>query len=254
VASAGSVIVLRSFGGGRGAGRGGGREQRQLDRAAIEEICVLTGDAGADARSAGIDTAALIARYATPYLDLEPDFAVVAEFGESAASGDPDDARPASVRRRVVGYAIGAPDSRTFAHRFAELARETAAATATASADTAPGRPTPRATRPPPTAPGGHPGALTPTQRRAHAESLLVPELDEFPSHLHVDLLPPAQGRGVGRRLVDELLARFAAAGSPGVHLGVDPSNTGAQAFYARVGFRELRRDDHVVLFGRTLT
>jgi ribosomal protein S18 acetylase RimI-like enzyme len=37
------------------------------------------------------------------------------------------------------------------------------------------------------------------------------------------------------------------------VHLVVDPANTGAQAFYPRAGFRELRRSADGVVYGRLL-
>lgn len=39
-----------------------------------------------------------------------------------------------------------------------------------------------------------------------------------YPAHLHVDLLPRAQGHGVGQRLMAALFARLAAFGAPGVH------------------------------------
>lgn len=70
--------------------------------------------------------------------------------------------------------------------------------------------------------------------------------------HLHIDLLPRAQSRGLGRALIGELLGRLAAAGSPGVHLSVDPRNTAAIDFYDRLGFRRLPAGS-AVLMGRTL-
>ncbi|MEZ0490767.1 GNAT family N-acetyltransferase [Kineococcus sp. TBRC 1896] len=75
-----------------------------------------------------------------------------------------------------------------------------------------------------------------------------------FPSHLHVDLLPRLQGRGVGRLLVERLCAQLAAAGSPGVHLGVSAANPGAVAFYRRTGFTELDRSPTGHTFGRVLS
>jgi ribosomal protein S18 acetylase RimI-like enzyme len=74
-----------------------------------------------------------------------------------------------------------------------------------------------------------------------------------YPSHLHIDLLPEAQGRGYGRALLDRLLAGLADAGSPGVHLGVDPANTGALGFYRRWGFTELAHSPGVIYFGTAL-
>ena len=75
----------------------------------------------------------------------------------------------------------------------------------------------------------------------------------DFPSHLHIDLLPVAQGRGNGRRLLERLLAVLRADGSPGVHLGVSRRNVRAIGFYRALGFEELVDDDRHVVFGRRL-
>jgi ribosomal protein S18 acetylase RimI-like enzyme len=64
--------------------------------------------------------------------------------------------------------------------------------------------------------------------------------LAAHPAHLHVDLLPRLQGQGWGRRVVESVLAGLRTTGATGVHLGVDETNTGAQQFYARLGFTEL--------------
>jgi ribosomal protein S18 acetylase RimI-like enzyme len=42
--------------------------------------------------------------------------------------------------------------------------------------------------------------------------------------------------------MMDEVMARLRARGSPGAHLGVSPKNTPALGFYARLGFTELTR------------
>ena len=47
--------------------------------------------------------------------------------------------------------------------------------------------------------------------------------LVDYPAHLHVNLLPRLQGRGVGRRLLETLFD--ALVDVPGVHLGVAPRN-----------------------------
>jgi len=64
--------------------------------------------------------------------------------------------------------------------------------------------------------------------------------LATYPAHLHVDLLPRLQGQGWGRRIVADVLEGLQRAGAPGVHLGVDLGNVGAQVFYERIGFTEL--------------
>ena len=57
------------------------------------------------------------------------------------------------------------------------------------------------------------------TTRRA----LPTPVVARYPSHLHIDLLPRAQGQGHGRLLIESLLDLLRAEGSGGVHLGVSP-------------------------------
>lgn len=123
----------------------------------------------------------------------------------------------ATVGDEVVGYVLGTADTARFAERFA-----------------------------------AHPSSLTAAERREHADRLLTPEAALLPAHLHIDLLPAAQGRGAGRALIEAFVAALP-AGTAGVHLVVDPANTGAQAFYRRVGFRELGRSADGVVFGRPL-
>jgi ribosomal protein S18 acetylase RimI-like enzyme len=79
---------------------------------------------------------------------------------------------------------------------------------------------------------GGDPGRML--------RGITPEELAQYPAHLHIDLLPQGQRRGLGRRLLDTLRAALAERGVPGVHLGMDPANTGARAFYDAYGFREL--------------
>ena len=58
--------------------------------------------------------------------------------------------------------------------------------------------------------------------------------------HLHIDLLPRLQGRGVGRRLIERLTASLRAQGVIGLHLHVGAANIRAIGFYQRVGFTDL--------------
>lgn len=72
-------------------------------------------------------------------------------------------------------------------------------------------------------------------------ERMLIPELDAYPVHLHIDLLPTLQRRGLGRPLIYTLIAALRERGVRGLHLTMDPANTDARASYDRVGFVELR-------------
>jgi ribosomal protein S18 acetylase RimI-like enzyme len=71
-------------------------------------------------------------------------------------------------------------------------------------------------------------------------ERMLIAELDEYPAHLHIDLLPRLQRQGWGSRLIDALADALRARGVPGLHLSMDAANTNARAFYDRYGFTEL--------------
>ncbi len=62
----------------------------------------------------------------------------------------------------------------------------------------------------------------------------------DHPAHLHVDLLPRTQGRGMGRRLMERLLAELRERGVEGVHFGVDGRNTRAAGFSEHLGFARI--------------
>jgi ribosomal protein S18 acetylase RimI-like enzyme len=180
------------------------------DLDAVYSVCLLTGDSGEDATDLYDDPKALGHLYAGPYVTLEPDLAFVLQD-----------------RAGVCGYVIGAADTVRFHRQMVER-----------------WLPPLQAALPDPQ---GDPRTWSRTEgiyHRLHHPRLHFPEeLEPYPSHLHIDLLPRAQGRGFGRRLMERLLEALAAKGSPGVHLGVASSNTRAQRFYRKVGFVELYRE-----------
>ncbi len=57
---------------------------------------------------------------------------------------------------------------------------------------------------------------------------------------LNITVRPDLQGQGIGRRLLDQVLARASAAGIGAVLLEVRPSNLHALNVYRHVGFREI--------------
>ena len=77
--------------------------------------------------------------------------------------------------------------------------------------------------------------------------------VEDYPSHLHIDLLPEAQGAGLGRVLIDTLGAALARNGSTGVYVGVAAVNTPALGFYRKVGFVDLLAAPGAVWLGRRL-
>jgi ribosomal protein S18 acetylase RimI-like enzyme len=179
------------------------------DRAALYEICLLTGDAGEDASARYVDDDLLGDVWVGPYLALEPDLAFVAEDGGVA-----------------VGYVLAAADTAAF-----ESACEASW--------------WPRLRVRYPDAPTS--GALTPDQELHrwihHPPPTPAELLADHPAHLHIDLLPQAQGLGLGRRLIDTLLGALRDRGVRGVHLGVDADNHRAMGFYEHLGFTRLGPD-----------
>jgi len=75
--------------------------------------------------------------------------------------------------------------------------------------------------------------------------------LTDYPAHLHIDLLPSLQGKGMGRALIDTLFAELKKQGVPGLHLGVSGNNTGAVAFYRKLGFSSLKDEEWGFVMGK---
>jgi ribosomal protein S18 acetylase RimI-like enzyme len=190
---------------------GGGfvlRRAGAADHAALAMVCLRTGNAGQDASASEDDPGLLGLIYTIPYQIYEPDLAFMVEGPEGAC-----------------GYLLGAADTRAFNARLAaDWYPRLQARFADPGADLSLWR--------------GSDWA----RRRVHHPDLDVPPvLDAYPSHGHIDLLPPARGKGIGRKAVEYLERKLAEAGSPGLHLQVMPENRGALSFYAALGFVELR-------------
>jgi ribosomal protein S18 acetylase RimI-like enzyme len=197
------------------------RPYQPADEPALYDICLRTGDNGGDATGQYDDPRLLGHVYVGPYLALAPQFAFVLDRGD----GTP------------VGYVLGVADTLEF-EKWCE-------------ADWWP-RLRRRYPDPPP-APrtrDEHMIALIHQPPTQHTSREVVAR---YPSHLHIDLLPEAQGRGLGRAMMQRLLDALAAAGSPGVHLGVGRANENAIAFYLRLGFVEIVRSAGALTLARPL-
>lgn len=177
------------------------RLYRPTDRADVYDVCVCTAAAGGDATGIYSSDDLMPDVFAGPYLAFQPDLAFVVDVGD-----------------RVAGYVIAAADTRAFVERVRQGWVPTFASK----------YPEPSPTDAPIVAMGVDP------------ERMLVPEVDEYPAHLHIDLLPELQGQGCGRALIDTLRTELARRGIPGLHLTMDPANLPARAFYDRLGFVEL--------------
>lgn len=173
-------------------------------------VCLRTGDSGRDATALYRDPEALGHLYVGPYLSLEPRLAFLLRG-----------------KGRIVGYTLGALDTPAFHARlqsewFPPLRLRL---------------PDPR----PPFADGDLDALVC--HEIHHPKLSFRPALNSYPSHMHIDLLPEAQGQGWGGKMVATLLAALVGLGSPGVHLGVAADNLRAIRFYEKLGFRELFRE-----------
>jgi GNAT superfamily N-acetyltransferase len=189
---------------------GGGyvlRHATSDDHAALSYVCLKTGDSGRDASEKEDDPDLLGTIYAVPYQVFEPNHAYVFD----GPSG-------------VEGYVLGALDSERF---YARLVDDWFKPLRKTLPDPGPDRKLWK-------------GSAWARYLIHHQEYTMAPAFASYPSHLHIDLMPAIQGRGFGRIGIEHLMHSLAAAGSPGVHLGVGANNTNARAFYARVGFEPL--------------
>lgn len=74
-----------------------------------------------------------------------------------------------------------------------------------------------------------------------------------YPSHLHIDLLPRAQRKGLGTKMIQHLERELLKRGSKGVHLEMSPKNHSAFAFYTTLGFKVLERQEDALYLGKKL-
>ena len=183
------------------------RPYGDADLDAVRDICVRTGHAGGDARPHYPDPSIFPTAFSDPYVAFEPELAFVVDDGE-----------------RAVGYIVGTADTPAFVKRYRGEWLPSVADRWPLTEGTSPTDDLVRLLHDP--------------------ERLLLPELEPYPAHLHIDLLPQVQGRGLGRALMSRFLGTLAARGVAAVHLGMVPTNVGARAFYDRLGFHEIATSD----------
>ena len=75
----------------------------------------------------------------------------------------------------------------------------------------------------------------------------------EYPSHLHINIHPECQGKGLGRRLIETLAEHLSRQGCKGIMLDVSIDNIGARSFYENCGFQILRTGEREILMGKKL-
>jgi ribosomal protein S18 acetylase RimI-like enzyme len=189
----------------------------------LYEICLKTGNNGKDATELFFDPYVIGHYFAAPYLLYPDGICFVAEY-----------------QHRPQGYIIAAPDTEAFRKWMEEkwlppLRKQFSLP---------------------------YPAELI----RSNNEDMMiklfhVPQfsvntpahsyLSDYPAHLHIDMLPSLQGKGLGRTLMDRLFAELEKQGIPGLHLGVSTENQGAVAFYQKLGFTVLKENEWGLELGK---
>ena len=181
------------------------------DKKALYRICQLTGDAGKDASRIFQDMDLLGDLYVGPYLTYQPELAWAIEDN-----------------RGICGYLLAVSDTVAYQKWHVRYWL-------------------PRIRK-------GRHVPTTDEENWTMDESLRAslfefefdrPDwLEQFPAHIHIDLLPRIQGKGWGTLFVQEMLGTLRNKGCPGVHLGMHPENTKALEFYQKLGFQVLEQVD----------
>jgi len=178
------------------------------DRAAVRDVCYRTGYMGEPIDWQWRDEESFADLFTSYYTDAEPESALVVEQAG-----------------RVTGYLLGCVDStrvwtpqsivaRHLVRRGVALRPGTAGVIWRTVGD----------------------AALDLASRRLALRDLEFSD-PRWPAHLHIDLLPAARGRGVGRQLVRRWLTALDERGGVGCHLQTMAENTAALAFFETVGF-----------------
>ena len=188
------------------------RQFRSEDLSALYAISLATGHLGGDASHLYSDPNLMGHIYSAPYALLNPTLVLVAVDGDG-----------------VAGFVLGALDTAAWE---VMLERNWWPALRAQYPD-----------------PGDTSDATwTTDQRRAfmihHPERGPPAVTNAYPAHLHMNLLPRAQGRGVGSMLLGEWLRRAAKCQAKAIHVGVNRANLRAIHFWDRHGFKELTRVD----------
>lgn len=200
------------------------RDYRAGDEEAAYYVCLKTGNQGDDGEPFFREDPDALGRiYVGPYLKFEPDLALMLEDEDG-----------------VCGYALGAFDSRNFYDRYEREWRLALCGQF-----------------PAPRGDASNWSRVQSAHHVYHHPDYFCPEpYRDYPSHLHIDLMARRHRQGYGTQMMNELIERLKAKGSPGVHLGMAGSNDRAYRFYTTLGFVELCRrgvDDETIYMGKRL-
>lgn len=187
------------------------------DLPACREVCLGTGDSGADGRALFTLMDIVSDVFVAPYFEFCLEYAWVLENDEGA----------------VCGYVLGCADTNAYEQNLRETwwpqMREKYA---------------------------GVLGATDRDKSYldfiAHPVPAPASVVAHYPAHGHIDLLPEAQGAGWGKQMMHLMMNALRDAGARGMYLDVSVDNLRAQKFYSRLGFVEIQRTDESCYLGLT--
>lgn len=193
------------------------RPYHPSDLTSLYKICLLTGNSGTDATELLKDMDLLGHFYAAPYALFEPEVCFIITNND-----------------KPCGYIIGTKDSQKFYDRceidwFPQLRERYPLAEA--NDDSLDSR----------------------IVKRIHEGHKAKIELQNYPAHLHIDLLPETQGQGLGRKIMDLFIDRLKELNVSALHLEVGKKNHGAIKFYKKLGFAIIKEYQHSIAFGMIL-
>ncbi|QRW20658.1 GNAT family acetyltransferase [Rhizoctonia solani] len=180
------------------------------DRPVLSRICLLTGDAGQSAEGEYHYSELLGLVYAEPYAVVEPHFGFVLVDN---VSGD------------VVGYVIGTTDTRAFERNIENDWYKGLRGKYTKD-------PYPQGS----TSSDKHMINLIHNPDTAPDEIIAVSQ-----AHIHIDLLPAAQGQGWGTKLMGKAVEYLKSQGNDSLFVGIDSRNARARSFYLAIGFEGVK-------------
>ena len=189
------------------------RNYHITDISSLYRICLLTGNHGEDATSSLKDSDLVGHLFAAPYAIFEPDLCFILS----------KDAIPS-------GYILGTRDSIEFYEKcekkwFPELRNRYSL-------------------------PSDKDLSLEARLiRYLHQKQIMMRDLENYPAHLHIDILPIAQGKGYGRKLIETFLRQLQSQNVQGVHLIVPKNNKNAICFYQKVGFHKFKELRESIVF-----
>ena len=189
----------------------------------LYEVCLKTGNEGNDASALFSDPYLIGHYYVAPYLLYQKGFCFIAEY-----------------KNRPQGYIVAVPDTVSFRQWMEEY-----------------WLPPLRNQYPQP-----FPYSISEKEKKIldliHLSKYPVdlnslPWISEFPAHLHIDLLPIIQRKGIGSKLMDNIFNELRKQNIPGIYLNVDLSNPGAISFYQKLGFSVIKKQEWGYTMGKLI-